>query len=156
MEIGESNSIPQPDREPAKQVKQEAYPVKLRTHLLKHITERLTPSFDTEKLAIQQRDGSYQEMMDFITHSPFGDLMQRLGMHHDDVNNMPYDKVVQLSKEDMNLIKDKITSPSINDYVGLRVHKEMMEELETKFSGARTTAQIKNALKRVRGFVKEK
>ena len=156
MESGESNSSLHPDIEPIKQVKHESYPVKLRTHLVKHITDRLTPSFDTEKLAIQQRDGSYQEMMDFITHSPFGDLMQRFTIQSEDSKDIPHDRVINLSKEDMAIIRNKITAPSINDYGGFKAHNELMEELEMKFSSAKTTTQIKNAIKRVRGFIQEK
>lgn len=156
MESIEGNPIDQSTLEQPKTPGQESYPVRLRTHLINHVAAQLTPSFDQEKLAIQQQDGSYQELMDFVNNSPFGSLMQRLREQPEDPNNIPHDRVIDLSQGDIALIKSKATPPPINDYAGFRAHKEMMEELEMKFGSAKTSAQIKNTIDKVKGFVRGK
>lgn len=116
-----------------------AYPVRLRPAVFSFLAEGLRPEYKSELEAVQ-KDGSFKGLQEFHHSSRIGRLMGEMLDQFEDPEKIPDKPVLQLSKEDVSFLKDKISRPQ--DAGGSTLWREMMDEVSTSFSDARFKAKV--------------
>lgn len=130
---------------------EELYPVKLRTPLVNYFQTGLSRVYAVEQQEVQ-KDGAYQKVLEF-NNSPFSRLMNKLSPVQEESENKSFHRSIELSKEDIALIMNKLQSPGFTDYVGSRTHRELVDELRGNFQDAKTSAVLKKQATKLKRFI---